>query len=407
MNTLDSQDKPYLYVDNIDVYKKAVTALQEANAVMLDTEFIRYRNFFPKLSLIQAYDGRCVYLFDYPALNDAFSATSADVEGAVEGGFWAGFVDFLVDESIVKVFHACDEDIELLHYCFDVFPVNVIDTQLAAGLVGLDYPMGFARMIESLQGVVVEKGDSRSDWLQRPLTTSQLSYAINDVYYLLPAYECLIERVEEQSRLDFLHSDYQKLCEHFKAQDFSEAYQRVNGYWRLDSQALVRLMRLTTWRERMMRECDLPRKKIAENDALYFLARKGVDVVDRLFRIDGLPGATVKRHKQDIINMLSDEALAEEFSYAQEVLKSDRQKCKNVERKLKANLKEQAVKLGMHEQVLMTKSLIAEFVGVVVSTDSVNESAMLAEAEKFSHLESESSWRFPFYECAALSVTNE
>src|SRR5690606_2289663 len=144
----------------------------QAKVLALDTEFIRQSTLAPKLGLIQMFDGNALALVDPLEITD-----------------WAPFMQLMSDNRIVKLLHSCSEDIEALA-TIGVIDINpLFDTQLAAELIGWGSSMGYARLVEQLTGEVLDKSESRTDWLARPLTATQLQYAANDVHFLYPLYD--------------------------------------------------------------------------------------------------------------------------------------------------------------------------------------------------------------------------
>lgn len=144
-------------------------AASTASAVALDTEFVRTRTYYPQLGLLQLFDGQQVSLIDPLTIND-----------------WAPMRDLLLNEDVTKYLHAGSEDLEVFLNAFNLMPQPLIDTQITAAFCGRPMSGGFASMVEEYSGVALDKSESRTDWLARPLTERQCEYAAADVWYLLP-----------------------------------------------------------------------------------------------------------------------------------------------------------------------------------------------------------------------------
>lgn len=264
-------------------------AMAASPAVALDTEFIRVGTFYPQPALIQLADLQQIALVDPLVIDD-----------------WQPLIDLLLDASRVKVLHACDEDIELLHHFLGIWPVNVFDTQAAAALCGHDYSMSYQRLVKALLDVDIDKGHSRSDWLQRPLSEAQLLYAADDVRYLLALYRMLHGELQGLGRLGWLDEEYRRLLANLQDDQFADAFLRFRDSWRLDAQQLARLKVLASWREQAMRDKNLPRKRIATDEALMTLAQRSGWTLHKLFHVDGLPPATVKKQGEMIVALLAE-----------------------------------------------------------------------------------------------------
>ena len=198
-----------------------VAAAQSAGRVGLDTEFMRERTYRAKLCLVQ------VATPDYLMLVDPLEAI--DLTGL------AGIVG---DDRVEVVVHAGKQDFELLHDHYGVVPKNIFDVQIAAGFVGLGATLPYGRLVESLVGVKLQKGESYTDWCRRPLTEAQLDYAADDVRYLLEAAERLKERSRELERYEWAMEEMEALQDpDAYGIDPDRAWERVGGRGTLSSRS--------------------------------------------------------------------------------------------------------------------------------------------------------------------------
>ena len=139
--------------------------------VGVDTEFRRTSKDNMRLALLQINDGEEIYLIDTTSINNLKDECS-----------------FLHSDSVVKIFHSCKEDIEAIYSWTGNLLVNIFDTQIAEALLGGEYSVGYQGLVEKKLGIQVDKGETRSNWLRRPLTDSQLKYAASDVEFLIDLY---------------------------------------------------------------------------------------------------------------------------------------------------------------------------------------------------------------------------
>ena len=220
--------------------KTVCDAASQCEAIALDTEFVRTRTLTPQLGLLQLYDGKQLVLIDPLAIDDM-----------------TPFVRLLENPAVIKVLHSCSEDLEAFLAAFDTLPEPVFDTQFAAAVLGLGPSLGYARLVEELSGVALDKGESRTDWLARPLSANQLVYAANDVLYLLPVYHQLNERMAECGKTQWVFDEIAALGLKKKSQlPLAFAYLPVKNNWKLNSQQLTVLQHLAAWRLGTARQKD-------------------------------------------------------------------------------------------------------------------------------------------------------
>jgi ribonuclease D len=251
----DSMIEKTIMVTSSSGLAASVAQLKQVDAVALDTEFIRTDTFYPRLALIQLCDGLTTWLIDPLAFSE------------VE---FAPLVDLLVDEQVVKIIHSCSEDLEVLRYALGALPQPIFDTQVAAAFVGLGFSLSYQALVKEVTGVELSKHETRSDWLQRPLSDAQLRYAAEDVHYLDAIYAELSAQLNASDRLSWLQEDMATLIAGAEHEvPVEEYYRRIKGGWKLDGQALAVLKTMSTWREIEAREQDRPRGRIvADKDLL-------------------------------------------------------------------------------------------------------------------------------------------
>lgn len=225
--------------------------------VALDTEFIRTRTFYSKLGLIQLYDGVNVCLID-PLNIDDFSP----------------FIALLADQKVLKVFHACSEDLDLFFHTFNQLPTPMLDTQIMAAFVGTGISLGFAKLVHAYLDVELDKGASRTDWLARPLTETQLQYAVADVWYLLPVYHKLAEQLAQTPWQTAVKEECQYLLDKTARPTNKEtAYKEIGNAWQLQPAQLAVLQLLAKWRVEEAEKRDLALNFLVKEQSLYEIAK--------------------------------------------------------------------------------------------------------------------------------------
>ncbi|HEY5970365.1 MAG TPA: ribonuclease D [Pseudoxanthomonas sp.] len=224
--------------------------------VGLDTEFVRERTYWPQLALVQLVIGDEILLVD-----------------PLAPGIAAALCPLLADPSVLKVMHSASEDLVALSHDCGVFPAPLFDTQIAAALAGVGGGMGYQRLVQEITGVALAKGETRSDWLRRPLSASQLEYAADDVVHLGALYRELDARLQTLGRREWLAQDCARLLANAADEGDRWPHLAMRSAQFLDADAQRRLLRLLRWRDAQARDSDKPRSWILDNELAAHLAR--------------------------------------------------------------------------------------------------------------------------------------
>jgi ribonuclease D len=187
---------------------------------------------------------------------------------------WSSFAVLLDDQQLVKVFHACAEDLEVCHRLTGTIPSPVADTQLGAALASLGGIMGFQRLVKAVLDLDIDKGETRSDWLQRPLRPQQVEYAVADVFYLYQCYQSLVDVLTEMGRLTWWQEDCARALDLGQiSDDYSQQYRKVKLAWKLRPQEQYVLQQVAIWREKTARIWNVPRSQVVADNVLWNMAR--------------------------------------------------------------------------------------------------------------------------------------
>lgn len=273
--------------------ENALTALckqaRETKAVAIDTEFVRTKTLTPQLGLLQLFDGEQLALIDPLAIDDMSS-----------------FVALMQDQSVVKVLHSCSEDLETFLTAFGCIPSPVFDTQVAASILGLGATLGYAKLVELLCDKHLDKGESRTDWLARPLREAQLHYAANDVLYLLPAYNLLAERIQQVHKYDWVVQEIAGLAEKKRASIAPEfAYLQLKNTWRLNVEQLTVFRHLAAWRLSVARQKNIALNFVVRESQLFDIATKMPNSRSALSNL-GLPPQTFRRYADTLLGLVQE-----------------------------------------------------------------------------------------------------
>lgn len=248
------EPRQYLWVT--DPTQLARHLSSKPSHVGLDTEFIRERTFWPQLALVQLAIGDDILLLDplAPGINDALRP-------------------LLVDTGITKIMHSSSEDLVAFSHSCGAVPRPLFDTQVAAALAGLGAGIGYQRLVDELLGVTLAKGETRSDWLRRPLSPAQLEYAADDVRHLAALYKDLGARLDALGRRAWMEEDCARLAAGADeaADPWPHLSLRAAQHFSPDAQR--RLLRLLRWREVWARTNDRPRNWVLDGELAALLAR--------------------------------------------------------------------------------------------------------------------------------------
>ena len=252
--------------------------------VGMDTEFVRERTYWPKLALVQV------------ALHDAQGELQVLLIDPLAPGMHEALATMLSDQRILKVMHSASEDLIALRQACGVVPRPLFDTQVAAALSGLGAGLGYQKLVQQVEGVTLAKGETRSDWLRRPLSPSQLEYAADDVRHLHALHAHLDERLAALGRSEWLAQDCERMlgnAERDEPERWPHLPLRAAQF--LDTAGQHRLLRLLRWRDAYARSSDRPRTWILDNELAVALARTPPANLDALqAKLDSEPKAPRK-----------------------------------------------------------------------------------------------------------------
>ncbi|MCZ6874032.1 MAG: ribonuclease D [bacterium] len=277
-----------MYIRTTEELQALCEEAEKFGKLAIDVEFIRENTYVPQLALIQiAVDQTCAIIdpLEVPELKPIF--------------------DLLNASHVIKVLHAASQDLEVLFWHSSVPPVRVFDTQVAAAMVGEGDQLAYGRLVERLLGVSLAKGESYTNWLQRPLTQEQLMYALDDVRYLLPIHEILSERLNHLGRTEWVTEEFQKLENlDLYQRDPRTLYRRIRRGRDLSAQALAVLRELAEWRDREARQRNRPPGSILKDEFLVEIARKAPRTLDALQGFRGQPRREIERSGAEIIGLV-------------------------------------------------------------------------------------------------------
>ena len=284
---LAAAEQPIM-IESAAQLQEALAEWLSCEVIGIDTEFVRERTWRADLGLVQLSDGKRVWLVD-PLKTGPLDSLAALFE----------------TESVIKVLHAPSEELDILFYVSGAVPEPLFDTQVACSMLGQSLQMGYHSTVEWLLELTIDKGETRSNWIKRPLRPAQLKYAALDVCLLPMMYRQLRSQLLELGRLEWLQEDCTRLLNKARtASDPTQSWKRINGNGRLDETSLAILQALCTWREAVAEKSNLDRGFVIKDTALLTLANQKPGTLEALSKLDIWHPKSIQRHGQTVLNII-------------------------------------------------------------------------------------------------------
>jgi ribonuclease D len=246
-----------------------IDSVLDGSRYAIDTEFHREKTYYPKLALVQIRWGTQTALIDPLAVDPRRLAR-------------------LFSSEILAVFHAAQQDLEVLRHASLEAPRNIFDCQVAAGFVGFSTP-SLATLVQAVKKTSLSKGDRLTDWLRRPLTDQQCAYAADDVVHLFDLHDELTRQLTELGRIDWVNDACAELASRPTGpQDPSDAWLRLKEVRALKGSARGVAQALAKWREERAMRSDLPPRRVMSDMALLGISQRVPKSVEELANTRGV-----------------------------------------------------------------------------------------------------------------------
>lgn len=266
--------------------------------IAIDTEFMRTNTFYAELSLVQIFtDQGEGAIIDPLAIKDLTP-------------LWT----LLANSKILKVFHSARQDIEILYQQAGMMPSAIFDTQIAALFLGHGDLAGLARVLKAELNIDIPKDQSRTNWNQRPLTDQQLAYAINDVKYLAPLYERLMEQLSAKQQFALKEDFDDFLTADLYDDNPTRTNERIKKANQLPPKNHAISNALAQWREGYAIANNKPRKWTLSDDCIISIAKRPPQSIDALYKVPNIKQASIKEFGKQWIAII-DKVFAEPESW--------------------------------------------------------------------------------------------
>ena len=243
------------YIKETNHLNELCSKLNKSEFLSIDTEFIREKTYWPKLCLIQVFNGKEQIIID-PLAKDI------DLKS---------FFEILNNKEIVKIFHSGRQDIEIFYNLTKKIPQNIYDTQIAAMVCGFGDSIGYENLVSQLLGKKIDKTSRLTNWSNRPLSKKQINYAISDVTHLFEIYPIIRDKIISNKRENWLKEEIKILISK-KTYELNpnDSWKRLK-YRNLSKNSIGVLIELSKWREIKAQKKDVPRGNVIRDDAIYEL----------------------------------------------------------------------------------------------------------------------------------------
>jgi ribonuclease D len=326
----------YRYIDTDEQLQEVVEACLEVSVIALDTEFARFNTYYPIVGLIQIYTGSDCFLID------PLSVSSIEPLKAV-----------MEERSLLKVLHACSEDMEVFQYALGLVPSPVYDTQIASAALGVGFSVGYQALVAHHLDISLSKDQTRSDWLARPLTTSQLDYAALDVIHLLEVYRVQLETLKDGPKLGWVEAESQRLGQDIPTVAAPEdSYKKFKGLWQLNRMQLNLLKALCSWREITARKEDVPRNRVVDQKALVLIVKEDITSLQRFQSRAGMTSRQVRKYGDQIRTIQAEAKLVSEVDCPEAFVRTDAPINNKKLKRLKRVVEERALSLSVAPELL-------------------------------------------------------
>ncbi|TDR14978.1 ribonuclease D [Marinomonas communis] len=337
-----NQNLDIVWVDTDAVLKEWCDYWSTLPFVAVDTEFVRRTTYYPVTGLIQISEGKKAVLIDPQTISD-----------------WSALRDLMVNESVMKVFHACSEDLDVFDRLLGVLPVPFYDTQIGEAFAGAEWSLSYVKLVKAYLDIDVAKDETRSDWTLRPLTDAQKRYAALDVIYLAEVYPMQVQRLQSKGMLDWVLED----CESLKWQyqqnnDPEQNWDGVKAAWRLSPKGLTLLRMLFLWRDERARQDDLPKGQVLKDRSLWAIAKFMPDSARSLGKVEDVTPKQVRLYADVVLEKVAcvNELSADEFQNPLPApLPSD---AGDLSKAIRSYLKELAQTFSIAPEVVLKRKLL-------------------------------------------------
>lgn len=263
--------------------------IRDSGLVAFDTEFVSESTYRPELGLLQFATGDRAAAADPLAIDDL-------------SPWW----EIMADDQTTVVVHGGQAEIRFCIHSIGKPPRKLYDIQLAEGFRGRSYPLSYSAIVQRVLNCQVDGSQTRTDWLRRPLSEDQLTYALEDVEHVLEIWRRQTEWLTKHGRLDWADAEINRMIDDIASDDSTAAWKKISGTHKLSRRELAIVERLAEWREQEAASRNRPVRRILRDDLLIDLARRKPTSVQQALATRDLNRPEYKRRLEDIVDVIAE-----------------------------------------------------------------------------------------------------
>lgn len=316
--------------------------------VAVDTEFVWERTYYPNLGIVQlALNEKEAWLLDMPALKNQLEPLA----------------EVLANPEIEKILHDAKQDLTILRIATGAKPKNIFDTRLAAGFIGEPATLSLLDSCAMFADLTLEKGETRSNWLKRPLTDKQLQYAIDDVLFLPLIRDQIMIRAEALNHDKWIKDEMKSYdnSELYDDPPIDQVYSKVKGTGRLSRKELAILLELAAWREQEARYRNRPRRHIIPDEPLLEMAHHQPADIDQLKQNCSLSPRAYQRYAKKLLTVINKGLQTPETDYPESLKRPRNQKVIDLSRKILDFITELGQNNDLDPTLISTRKEVEKF----------------------------------------------
>lgn len=337
------KELPVIWITKQTKLHQVLDDIDTCDIIALDTEFIKRNTFFPRLALIQINTGKTIYLLDAPKL--------------YLDEFWE-----VIAEVPTLVFHACGEDLGI-YYLLSNLPAltNVFDTQIGLSFLTGERNIGYQKSLIDVLNVQINKEQSQSDWLKRPLTYEQEQYAADDVRYLLALFYEVKQQLINQNMWHYAVEDSQSYTQELynNSQLTDKEIYLTFADFRYSRQQLAILQAICEWREQLVKAINKPRSFILKKQVLRDIVENPPNSMRQL-GFCGVSPEVIRMYGGELLTIISNVKRASPETYPLNLPQPYRNLAVDIQQLLDNEILQQSQNLGIHASILMRKKWLLE-----------------------------------------------
>lgn len=338
----------YILITRQEELAEHILEIKQCKYIAMDTEFIRNNHYYPKLSLIQI-----CYKEKFAIIIDCL-ANELDLSELIE---------VIYKPEIIKIFHSCRQDLEIFYYKKGYLPPNIFDTQIAVLLINFAKDLSYDKIVKMLLNIELDKSSKNSNWLKRPLSKKQITYAANDVLYLYEVYQSVMTLLERHNKLHYLEGIFDAILdEKIYTNKVQRDINKLSSDLTLNNLPLIR--DLLEWRENLSQKLDLPRNMVLNSDKIKELSKTAIENEEDLKNL--LDEGIEENHIKEIFEIIKKEEREELILDKKINLSKSQSEIYNILKILLSNI---ALANKLHEAVIASND---DLVGFIINQDKMS-----------------------------------